>query len=33
MNDGMTYQAGPEVKLTLEMDAKQYVPGECNQNW
>ncbi|KAI4237792.1 MAG: hypothetical protein LQ349_001574 [Xanthoria aureola] len=33
MKDEVTDQAGPEVKLTLEMDAKQYVPGECNQNW
>lgn len=33
MKDEVTDRAGPEVKLTLEMDAKQYVPGECNQNW
>ncbi|KAI1310918.1 hypothetical protein F5Y03DRAFT_391911 [Xylaria venustula] len=23
----------PEVKMTLAMDAAQYVPGECNANW
>ncbi|KAL8667740.1 MAG: hypothetical protein Q9168_007213 [Polycauliona sp. 1 TL-2023] len=27
------YDYCPEVKITMEMDAKQYVPGECNQNW
>lgn len=23
----------PEVKMTLQMDAAQYVPGDCNPNW
>ena len=23
----------PEVKLIFEMDAEEYVPGECNTNW
>ncbi|RYP49180.1 hypothetical protein DL768_005058 [Monosporascus sp. mg162] len=23
----------PEVKMTLEMDAAKYVPGNCNPNW
>jgi len=23
----------PEVKMTFEMDAAQYVPGTCNSNW
>lgn len=23
----------PEVKMTLAMDAAQYVPGQCNANW
>ncbi|KAL8711004.1 MAG: hypothetical protein Q9225_007194 [Loekoesia sp. 1 TL-2023] len=27
------YDYCPEVKMTLEMDATQYVPGACNQNW
>ncbi|KAI4232944.1 MAG: hypothetical protein L6R40_007266, partial [Gallowayella cf. fulva] len=27
------YEYCPEVKMTLEMDAEQFVPGECNQNW
>ncbi|KAI4130088.1 MAG: hypothetical protein LQ338_001940 [Usnochroma carphineum] len=27
------YDYCPEVKMTLEMDAAQYLPGECNQNW
>lgn len=27
------YEYCPEVKMTLDMDAAQYVPGDCNQNW
>ncbi|KAL9011496.1 MAG: hypothetical protein Q9173_003659 [Seirophora scorigena] len=27
------YDYCPEVKMTLEMDAAQFVPGDCNQNW
>ncbi|KAL8939524.1 MAG: hypothetical protein Q9216_003310 [Gyalolechia sp. 2 TL-2023] len=27
------YDYCPEVKMTLEMDPAQYVPGNCNQNW
>ncbi|KAL8708761.1 MAG: hypothetical protein Q9220_006403 [cf. Caloplaca sp. 1 TL-2023] len=27
------YAYCPEVKMTLEMDAKEFVPGECNSNW
>jgi hypothetical protein len=23
----------PEIKLTLKMDAKKYVPGDCKANW
>jgi hypothetical protein len=23
----------PELKMTLKMDAAEYVPGSCNQNW
>ena len=23
----------PELKMTLQMDAAEYVPGNCNQNW
>ncbi|KAI9833828.1 MAG: hypothetical protein M1826_006351 [Phylliscum demangeonii] len=23
----------PEIKMTLEMDAKVFVPGDCNTNW
>ena len=30
---GLTCLVGPEVKMTLEMDARQLMPGECNQNW
>ena len=29
----LIFRTGPEVKITLDMDAKQYVPGDCNQNW
>ncbi|KAI4161572.1 MAG: hypothetical protein L6R39_000062 [Caloplaca ligustica] len=27
------YDYCPEVKMTLEMDAAQFIPGDCNQNW
>lgn len=27
------YEYCPEAKIGLDMDAAQYVPGDCNQNW
>jgi hypothetical protein len=27
------YEYCPEIKMTLAMDAAQYVPGDCNSHW